>query len=126
MIPTLLLTATVLVVTIVLAIPLGAYMHRVYAGERFWASRLLGPVERLTYRLIGTSPEREMDWKRYALAILLFNLAGGLFLYILLLLQGHLPLTPCIFPVLHRVLPSIPQSVLSPIPTGRIIPAAPP
>ena len=97
MISTLLLTTTLLVVTILLGIPLGAYMHRVYAGERFWASRLLGPVERLTYRLIGTSPEREMDWKRYALAILLFNLAGGLFLYILLLLQGHLPFNPMHF-----------------------------
>ncbi|WP_414041460.1 potassium-transporting ATPase subunit KdpA [Acidithiobacillus sp. M4-SHS-6] len=94
MIPTLLLTALLLVVTILLAMPLGAYMHRVYGGEVFWASRVLGPVERLTYRLIGTSPEREMDWKRYALAILMFNLAGGLFLYVLLLLQGHLPFNP--------------------------------
>ncbi|MBU2755022.1 potassium-transporting ATPase subunit KdpA [Acidithiobacillus sp. CV18-2] len=94
----LLLTAALLLTVILLAIPLGRYMHRVYDGQRFWATRALGGVERGIYWLIGTSPAKEMDWKRYALSLLLFNLIGGIFLYLLLLAQGILPLNPLHFP----------------------------
>ncbi len=84
----------VLVATILLALPLGAYMARVYSGETFWATRALGPVERLFYRLAGIHPDDEMDWKRYAIALLIFNLLGIVFLYGLLLWQYGLPLNP--------------------------------
>ena len=84
----------VLVATILLALPLGAYMARVYSGETFWATRALGPVERLFYRLAGIHPDDEMDWKRYAIALLIFNLLGMVFLYGLLLWQHGLPLNP--------------------------------
>ena len=88
----------VLVATILLALPLGAYMARVYSGETFWATRALGPVERLFYRLAGIHPDDEMDWKRYAIALLIFNLLGMVFLYGLLLWQHGLPLNPEHFP----------------------------
>uniref|UniRef100_E6QJ42 Potassium-transporting ATPase A chain (Potassium-translocating ATPase A chain) (ATP phosphohydrolase (Potassium-transporting) A chain) (Potassium-binding and translocating subunit A) n=1 Tax=mine drainage metagenome TaxID=410659 RepID=E6QJ42_9ZZZZ len=94
MISTIILTAAVLLLTILLALPLGRYMHRVYAGDRFWATRLIGPVERGLYRITGVSVSQEMDWKRYAIALLIFNLIGGVFLYALLLAQGVLPLNP--------------------------------
>ena len=97
MIFTIMLTAAVLLLTILLALPLGRYMHRVYAGERFWATRLMSPVERGLYRVIGVSASEEMDWKRYAIALLIFNLIGGVFLYALLLAQGALPLNPLHF-----------------------------
>ena len=84
----------VLVATILLALPLGAYMARVYSGETFWATRALGPVERLFYRLAGIHPDDEMDWKRYAIALLIFNLLGTVFLYALLLWQRGLPFNP--------------------------------
>jgi K+-transporting ATPase ATPase A chain len=77
-----------------LGLPLGAYMARVYSGEIFWATRALGPVERLFYRLAGIHPDDEMDWKRYAIALLIFNLLGIVFLYGLLLWQYGLPLNP--------------------------------
>ena len=97
MISTTILTAAVLLLTILLALPLGRYMHRVYAGDRFWATRLMGPVERGLYRITGVSASEEMDWKRYAIALLIFNLIGGVFLYVLLLAQGTLPLNPLHF-----------------------------
>ena len=94
MISTIILTAAVLLLTILLALPLGRYMHRVYSGDRFWATRLMGPVERGLYRITGVSADQEMGWKRYAVALLIFNLIGGVFLYALLLAQGALPLDP--------------------------------
>ncbi|HSD85831.1 MAG TPA: potassium-transporting ATPase subunit KdpA [Anaerolineae bacterium] len=83
-----------LVVLLVLAKPLGAFMARVYDGEKTRLDRLLGPIERLIYRLSGVNPQAEMNWKTYALAMLLFNLFGLLAVYALQRLQGVLPLNP--------------------------------
>ena len=83
-----------LVALLALAKPLGAYMARVYEGRPTWLGRVLGPFERLIYRLAGVPPEDEMDWKRYALAMLLFNAAGLLLVYALQRLQALLPLNP--------------------------------
>lgn len=81
-------------VVLVLIRPVGAYMARVYEGQRTWLHRLLGPIERLTYRTAGVSPDEEMDWKTYTIALLLFNVTGMLLLYALQRLQGLLPLNP--------------------------------
>ncbi len=83
-----------LVMLIALAIPLGAYMARVYQGEATFAQRLLSPVERLFYRLAGVRPDEDMSWKRYAGAVLLFNLLGFLAVYAIQRLQAGLPLNP--------------------------------
>jgi len=77
-----------------LAVPLGRYMARVYQGEARLAQRLLGPIERATYRLSGVRAEEEMSWKRYALGLLLFNLLGILVVIAIERLQGVLPLNP--------------------------------
>jgi len=76
----------------VLAVPLGRYMAAVYEGRASFARRVLGPLERLLYRLAGIRPDEDMSWQRYAAAVLLFNVAGTLFLYALQRLQGWLPL----------------------------------
>jgi potassium-transporting ATPase potassium-binding subunit len=83
-----------IIVLLALVKPLGVYMARVYQGERTFLTRIIAPVERLLYRLAGVKPEEEMDWKTYAVALLLFNLVGLLFLYLLLRLQNLLPLNP--------------------------------
>ncbi|HEY6106613.1 MAG TPA: potassium-transporting ATPase subunit KdpA [Anaeromyxobacteraceae bacterium] len=83
---------------LVLALPLGGYMARVYQGRAGLATRLLGPVERAAYRLAGVRADEDMGWKRYALALLAFNAAGALFLYGLQRLQGSLPLNPARLP----------------------------
>src|SRR5262245_47150649 len=69
-------------------------MARVYQGEATLAQKAIGPVERLFYRALFVDPKEEMTWKRYALALLLFNLAGVVFVYVLQRLQGVLPANP--------------------------------
>ncbi len=82
------------VVLLLLAKPLGAFMARVYKGRPCGLDRTLGWLERLIYRLCGIRPTEEMGWKTYALTMLLFNLAGLLAVYALQRLQGVLPLNP--------------------------------
>ncbi|WP_306533783.1 potassium-transporting ATPase subunit KdpA [Geobacter sp.] len=74
--------------------PMGSYMARVYQGERTVLSPLLLPLERFIYRLSGVDGEAEMEWKRYTTALLLFNLALFMALFVLLLGQHLLPLNP--------------------------------
>ncbi len=83
---------------LVFAKPLGIYMARVYEGEPFGLDRVLGPVERIFYRLCGIRQEEEMDWKKYALTVLIFSAAGVMVLYFLQRIQGILPLNPQKFP----------------------------
>ena len=87
-------TALYLAVLLALAAPLGSYMARVYQGRPCGLDRLLAPVERGLYRVCGVRPEQEMDWKAYAMALLVFNLLGALAVYALQRLQGSLPLNP--------------------------------
>ncbi|MGH7372678.1 MAG: potassium-transporting ATPase subunit KdpA [Candidatus Rokuibacteriota bacterium] len=82
------------VVLLVLARPLGAYMARVYEGRRLALDRGLGWLERLIYRAAGVRPNEEMGWKTYAVAMLCFNLLGLLAVYLLQRAQGALPLNP--------------------------------
>jgi K+-transporting ATPase ATPase A chain len=81
-------------ILILLAKPLGTYMARVYQGERTFLDPVLQPAERLLYRAAGVRVEEEMDWKVYAVAMLLFNGLGLLAVYALQRLQGALPLNP--------------------------------
>jgi potassium-transporting ATPase potassium-binding subunit len=83
-----------LVVLLLLAKPLGAYMARVYEGEAVFLDWLVRPLERFTYRLLRVAPEEEMGWKAYAGAMLLFNALGFVVVYAIQRLQGHLPLNP--------------------------------
>jgi len=74
--------------------PLGSYMTRVFNGERTFLSPVLAPVERFTYWLCGVDVRREQSWVVYAVAMLLFSLAGFLTLYALMRLQALLPFNP--------------------------------
>src|SRR6267142_1486573 len=81
-------------VAILLAItkPLGVYLVKVLdPKERTFLDRILKPVERLLYRLIGVDPSKEHDWKQYTIAMLLFSLVGGLFTYAILRFQDYVP-----------------------------------
>jgi K+-transporting ATPase ATPase A chain len=83
-----------LVVLLLLVKPLGAYMAHVFQGERVFISRVIGPVERFIYRIVGIRSDEEMNWKTYAVVVLLFNVAGLLLVYALQRLQSALPLNP--------------------------------
>ncbi|MCY2930819.1 MAG: potassium-transporting ATPase subunit KdpA, partial [Planctomycetota bacterium] len=84
--------------------PLGLYMARVYEGRPCGLDRVLGPVERLLYRLAGVNPATEMSWQRYALAMLAFSVVGFCSLYTLLRFQAALPLNP-------QALPAVPPDL---------------
>ncbi|HEY1110155.1 MAG TPA: potassium-transporting ATPase subunit KdpA [Opitutaceae bacterium] len=75
--------------------PLGLYLVQVLDPKgRTWLDPVLRPVERLTYRLCGIDSSREQDWRRYALALLVFSVVGLVFTYAVLRLQHLLPLNP--------------------------------
>jgi K+-transporting ATPase ATPase A chain len=86
--------ALYLVVLLALAKPLGSYMARVYQGERTFLAPILRPVEGWMYRAAGISAESETSWKMYAFAMLLFNVAGLIVVYLLQRVQAVLPLNP--------------------------------
>jgi len=83
-----------IVVLVALVKPLGTFMAKVYDGERTFLSPVLEPIERGIYRLAAIKPSVESNWKRYALALLLFNFIGFVVVYLLQRLQGVLPLNP--------------------------------
>jgi K+-transporting ATPase ATPase A chain len=83
-----------LVALLALAKPLGEFFARVLAGEPTFLRPALGWLERLTYRASGVDEKREMRWTEYAVALLLFNLAGLLAVYALQRFQHLLPLNP--------------------------------
>jgi potassium-transporting ATPase potassium-binding subunit len=91
-------TALFFVVLLAMVKPVGIFMAKVYQGERTFLSPVLVPCEKLLYRVCGVSEDEEMGWQRYAWATLLFNVACGVALFVILLLQGILPLNPQKFP----------------------------
>ncbi len=91
---TLALVATFLGMALLLVKPVGLYVANVMEGRPIWPLRLGAPIERWVYRLCGTDAAAEMDWKRYAIALIVFNGIGALFVYALQRLQLWLPLNP--------------------------------
>lgn len=74
--------------------PVGAWLFTLYEGRRTPLHIVLGPVERGFYALAGIDPNAEQGWRRYALHMLLFNVALMAFTYAVLRLQGVLPGNP--------------------------------
>jgi potassium-transporting ATPase potassium-binding subunit len=73
--------------------PMGLYLVQVLdAKGRTWLDSILKPLERVTYRVMGTRPDQEQDWKQYTIAMLLFSLVSCLFTYVILRVQHLLPL----------------------------------
>ncbi|MDP9238695.1 MAG: potassium-transporting ATPase subunit KdpA [Chloroflexota bacterium] len=85
-------------VILALTKPLGAYMAAVFDGEGTLSKRFLAPVERVIYRIVMVDEKAEMDWKRYALSVVIFSALSMFAVYAILRAQGHLPLNPREFP----------------------------
>jgi K+-transporting ATPase ATPase A chain len=81
-------------VILLLTKPLGAYMANVFEGKGRLSERVFTPIERPIYRLFMVDAEREMDWKRYALAVVMVSAISMFAAYSILRLQGGLPLNP--------------------------------
>ena len=83
-----------LVVLIALAIPLGAYIKKVMNGEKTFLSKIITPCEDAVYKVMRVKKDEQMNWKKYAVSVLIFSGIGLVFLFLLQLLQGVLPGNP--------------------------------
>jgi len=72
----------------------GAYMARVFEGERVFLSPVVGPIEGFSCRVLRVRPDEGQDWKAYARSILVFSLLSWLTLFLILNTQGIQPLNP--------------------------------
>ena len=86
--------ALYLVLLVALSIPLGIYMHKIMAGEKVFLTRVLAPVEKGIYRMMGVKSDEEMGAKKYALSVLLFSVICLVFLWLLQVMQHVLPMNP--------------------------------
>jgi K+-transporting ATPase ATPase A chain len=77
-----------------LTAPLGAYMAKVFSGERTWAHRLLRPLEVAIYKLCGIDENAEQHWTCYAGGVLAFSIVSLLLTYLIMRLQQWFPLNP--------------------------------
>ena len=82
------------VITVVLAIPLGRYIGKVYNGEKTWLDAVLNPIDRLFFKLGGVIPEKEMSWQQNLFGLLVINLLWFLFSMFVLMNMQWLPLNP--------------------------------
>jgi potassium-transporting ATPase potassium-binding subunit len=82
------------VVIIAITRPLGGYMTRVFSGERTFLQPVLRPIELAVYWCCGVDETKEQSWLIYAVAMLLFSVAGFIVLYALQRLQAVLPFNP--------------------------------
>jgi K+-transporting ATPase ATPase A chain len=89
-----LLIGLFVLLTIAMAKPFGLWLFNIYEGRRNWLTPVLGPVERGLYKAGGIDPAKEQNWRGYAVAMLLFNILGIFFIYLVARLQGVLPLNP--------------------------------
>jgi K+-transporting ATPase ATPase A chain len=86
-------TLTIIALVVALGLAwryLGSYMAAVFEGR----VHFLGWAERPVYRLLGTGPEQEQTWKRYAGAMVIFSAVSLTFTYVIFRIQGSLPLNP--------------------------------
>jgi K+-transporting ATPase ATPase A chain len=86
--------AVYVVILFLITKPVGLHMYRVFSGERTLLTPVLGPVERVIYRLSGVQPDAEQGWKGYAFAMLMFSVVGAVVTYAILRSQNFLPFNP--------------------------------
>jgi K+-transporting ATPase ATPase A chain len=83
-----------LVLLTLLAKPMGIYLSKVYNGEKTFLDLICKPIERLIYAICRVEVSREMNWKQYGTAMLIFSLISTLALYATQRFQGVLPINP--------------------------------
>src|SRR5271168_1593515 len=87
------ITFTIIALVVCLALAwryLGSYMAAVFDGR----VHFLGWAERPVYRALGTGPEQEQNWKRYATSMVIFSAVALGVTYLIIRIQGSLPLNP--------------------------------
>ena len=84
----------IIIATLILAVPFGRYLAKVFSGEPNLLTPILRPVELRIYKICGIDEKSEMTWKKYIGTLMGFELIGVIFTFIVLSLQGVLPLNP--------------------------------
>ncbi len=84
----------IFVATVLLAIPLGSYIAKVYSGRKTFLDFLFNPIERLFFRISGIDAAKEMNWKQHLYALLGINVVWFFISMLILMTQGWLPLNP--------------------------------
>jgi K+-transporting ATPase ATPase A chain len=77
---------------------LGNYMSKVFTGNKHFMLPVFGWLEKLTYKFIRVNPDEETNWKSYTFNLLIFNMIGLVFVFLIQLFQAHLPLNPANLP----------------------------
>jgi K+-transporting ATPase ATPase A chain len=90
----------ILFIALVIALTpvLGKFMYKVFAGEKHIMHPVFGWLEKLSYKIIKVNPNEESNWKSYTFGLLMFNLVGIIFVFLLQLIQAQLPLNPANLP----------------------------
>jgi potassium-transporting ATPase potassium-binding subunit len=73
---------------------LGKFMYKVFTGKKNFLTPVFGKLENFIYKFLKVNPDNEMNWKKYLWAVLFFNFAGFLLLFVLQIMQQWLPLNP--------------------------------
>jgi K+-transporting ATPase ATPase A chain len=73
---------------------LGNYMGKVFTGKKHFMLPVFGWIEKLTNKFTGLNPDEETNWKSYTFSLIMFNLTGFVFVFLIQLFQSHLPLNP--------------------------------
>jgi K+-transporting ATPase ATPase A chain len=86
--------AVFVAVLVALVKPVGVYMARVFTDQRVFLSPVVGPIERLTYKVMRVRPDEGQDWKAYARSLIVFSLLFWIALFLILRTQGIQPFNP--------------------------------
>jgi potassium-transporting ATPase potassium-binding subunit len=86
--------AAVIVLLILIVKPLGTYIYHIFSNIPNRTDRIFGPIENVIYKIIGLKNRSEMTWKKYALSLIVVNIALVAIGYLILRLQSSLPLNP--------------------------------
>ncbi|OJW17381.1 potassium-transporting ATPase subunit KdpA [Mucilaginibacter sp. 44-25] len=80
-------------ITLLIGIPLGKYLAKMFAGEKVWTD-FMKPIENGIYKLSGISPNQPMDWKQFLKAMMVINSLWLVYGFFVLMYQDKLPLNP--------------------------------
>ena len=82
------------IIMVLLAIPLGRYIGKVYNGEKTWLDFIFNPLDKFFFKAGGINPEKEMSWQKSMVALLVINFVWFLLSMFILMNMSWLPLNP--------------------------------
>lgn len=81
------------IITLLIAIPLGKYLAKMFTGEKVWTD-FMKPLEKGIYKLSGINPNEAMNWKQFLKAMMTINILWLVYGFFVLMYQNKLPLNP--------------------------------